>query len=128
MTEESLYERLGGVNAIAMVVDRFSDEIVKNPKLNANPALEEWNKTGQLPGLKFMRTLWICQAAGGPFQYTGKNMHAAHKDLHITFQEFDEVGAEIARALDYFKVPEREKQELLGAVVAHKTEVVNASR
>jgi hemoglobin len=128
MAEKSLYERLGGVNAIAMVVDRFSDEIVKNPKLNVNPALKEWNTTGQLEGLKFMRTLWICQAAGGPFQYTGKNMHDAHKDLHLTSAEFDEVGAEIGKALDYFKVPAREKQELLGAIVARKTEVVSPSR
>src|SRR5690348_16372804 len=96
---------------MTMVVDRFSDEVVKNPKLNVNPALNEWNQSGKLPGLKFMRTLWLCQAAGGPFQYTGKDMHEAHKDLHITSKEFDEVGAEIARALDHFHVPEREKQE-----------------
>lgn len=125
MTEQSLYERIGGVNAITMVVDRFSDEVVKNPKLNVNPALKEWNQSGKLPGLKFMRTLWICQATGGPFQYTGKDMHEAHKDLHITSEEFDEVGAEIARALDHFNVPEREKQEVLAAIVARKTEVVN---
>ena len=97
---ESLYDRIGGVNAISMVVDRFSDEIVKNPKPNVNPALKEWNEKGQLPGLKFMRTLWICEATGGPFQYTGKPMGEAHKDLHITSEEFDEVGAEIASALD----------------------------
>ena len=125
MTEQSLYERLGGVNALAMVVDRFSDEIVKNPKLNVNPQLKEWNASGQLPSLKFMRTLWLCQAAGGPFEYTGKDMHDAHKDLHITSDEFDEVGAEIARALDHFGVPEREKGEVLAAIVARKAEVVN---
>jgi hemoglobin len=125
MIEKSLYERIGGVNAIAMVVDRFSDEIVKNPKLNVNPHLKEWNASGQLPGLKFMRTLWLCQAAGGPFEYTGKDMHEAHKDLHLTSEEFDEVGAEIANALDHFKVPEREKREVLAAIVARKTEVVN---
>ena len=125
MAEQSLYERIGSVNAIAMVVDRFSDEIVKNPKLNVNPALREWNESGQLPGLKFMRTLWLCQEAGGPFQYTGKVLGEAHKDLHITSDEFDEVGAEIARALDHFNVPEREKQEVLAAIVARKAEVVN---
>ena len=54
MTEQSLYERIGGVNAISMVVDRFSDEVVKNPKLNVNPALKEWNQSGKLPGLKFV--------------------------------------------------------------------------
>jgi hemoglobin len=123
MTEQSLYERLGGANAIAMVVDRFSDEIVKNPKLNVNPQLKEWNESGQLPGLKFMRTLWLCAAAGGPFQYTGKELGEAHKDLHITSEEFDEVGAEIARALDHFNVPEREKQEVLAAIAARKAEV-----
>ena len=126
MTEQSLYERLGGVNAIAMVVDRFSDEIVTNPKLDVNPALKAWNTTGQLPGLKFMRTLWLCQQAGGPFQYTGEEMGEAHKDLHITSEEFDEVGAEIAGALDHFNVPEREKQEVLAAIVARKDEVVSA--
>jgi hemoglobin len=128
MAEQSLYERIGGVNAIAMVVDRFSDQIVENPKLNVNPALKEWNRTGQLPGLKFMRTLWLCQTAGGPFQYTGKDMGEAHEDLHITSEEFDEVGAEIAAALDHFKVPEREKQEVLAAIVARKEEVINPSR
>jgi hemoglobin len=128
MAEQSLYERIGGVNAIAMVVDRFSDQIVKNPKLNVNPALKEWNGTGQLPGLKFMRTLWLCQTAGGPFQYTGKDMGEAHEDLHLTSEEFDEVGAEIAAALDHFKVPEREKQEVLAAIVAKKEEVINPSR
>ena len=120
-----MYERIGGVNAIAMVVDRFSDEIVKNAKLNTNPALKDWNHTNQLAGLKFMRTLWLCQAAGGPFQYTGKELGEAHKDLHIKPGEFDEVGVEIARALDYFKVPEREKQEVLAAIVSKKAEVVN---
>ena len=125
MTEQSLYERLGGVNAIAMVVDRFSDEIVKNPKLNVNPQLKEWNGKGELPSLKFMRTLWICQETGGPFRYTGKDMHEAHKDLHLTSEEFDEVGAEFASALDHFGVPEREKGEVLAAILAHKAEVVD---
>ena len=128
MTEQSLYERLGGVNAIAMVVDRFSDEIVKNPKLNVNPELKEWNTKGQLEGLKFMRTLWICQAAGGPFQYTGKDMHEAHKDFHITLGRVRRGRRRDRRALDHFGVPEREKQELLAAIVARKDEVINPSR
>jgi hemoglobin len=125
MTGQSLYERLGGVNAIAMVVERFSDEIVKNTKLNVNPQLKERNGSGQLPGLKFMRTLWLCQAAGGPFQYTGRELGEAHNDLHMTSEEFDEVGAEIASALDHFSVPEREKQEVLTAIIAQKADVIN---
>jgi hemoglobin len=79
-----------------------------------------------LAGLKFMRTLWLCQEAGGPFQYTGKELGEAHKDLHITSDEFDEVGAEIASALDHFNVPEREKEEVLAAIVARKDEVVSS--
>jgi hemoglobin len=74
----SLYERLGGVNAIAMVVDRFSDAIIENPALTVNPALAEWNQKGELAGLKFMRTLWACEATGGPFRYTGKPLDQAH--------------------------------------------------
>jgi hemoglobin len=81
-----------------MVVDRFSDEIITNSALNVNPALKEWNQEGKLPGLKFMRTLWACQATGGPFQYTGKPLDDAHEHLHITSGEFDEVGGEIAKA------------------------------
>ncbi len=110
------------------MVERFSDQVVKNPKLNVNPALKEWNRSGQLPGLKFMRVLWICHVAGGPFQYTGKELGEAHKNLHLTSEEFDEVGAEIAGALDFFKVGEREKQEVMAAIVSHKAEVINPLR
>ena len=64
----------------------------------------------------------------GPFSYTGRELDEAHKDLHISSEEFDEVGAEIGGALDYFNVPEPEKQEVLGAIVARKAEVINPSR
>ena len=74
-TEKSLYERLGGVFAIAMVVDHFSDAVVQNPivgKASQNPALREWHtkNLGRLPGLKFMRTLWVCEVSGGPFKFS----------------------------------------------------------
>ena len=129
--EPSLYERLGGIFAIAAVVDRFSDAIIENPKLNANPALKAWNETEaavRLPGLKFMRTLWIAALAGGPFEYTGLPLRDAHQDLHLTSAEFEEVGAEIVRALDYFQVPEREKQELVAAYMQSMPEVVTSSQ
>ncbi len=135
MAERSLYERLGGVFAIAAVVNRFSDEVVKNPKVgqaSQNPALREWStkELDRLPGLKFMRTLWVCAAAGGPFNYVGTKpgatpmgLEKAHWDLHISPEEFDEVAAELTRALDYYGVPEREKSEVLAAFAAHKGEV-----
>jgi hemoglobin len=135
MTEKSLYERLGGVFAIAAVVDHFSDAVVENPiagKTSKNPALREWHthNLGRLPGLKFQRTLWVCAVAGGPFRYTatkpGKTevgLEEAHRDLKISPEEFDAVAAELSRSLDYFQVPAHEKEEVLGAFAAHKMEV-----
>ena len=128
--EPSLYDRLGGYFAIAAVVNRFSDAIIANPKLNENPALKAWNETeaeARLPGLKFGRTLWIASVAGGPFDYTGLPLSEAHADLNLTADEFTEVGAEIVRALDFYGVPEREKQELVEAYSASMTDVVTAS-
>jgi len=135
MTEASLYERLGGAFAIAAVVDHFSDAVVQNPivgQKSENPALREWhtNNLGRLPGLKFMRTLWVCNVAGGPQQYaatkpgsTALGLEEAHRELKISPAEFDEVAAELGRTLDFFKVPEREKEEVLAAFAAHKGDV-----
>jgi hemoglobin len=127
--EASLYERLGGYFAIAAVVDRFSDEIIKNPKLNENPALKAWNENeapARLPGLKFGRTQWIAALAGGPYQYTGKPLEEAHDRFDLTEDDFKEVGAEIVRALEHFQVPDREIQELVAAYMTSMDEVVSA--
>jgi hemoglobin len=133
--EKSLYERLGGVFAIAAVVDHFSDAVVKNPIVgqeSKNPQLREWHTKNleRLPGLKFMRTLWVCDVSGGPFKFTATKpgatalgLEEAHRDLRISPAEFDEVAAELGRTLDHFKVPEREKDEVLAAFAAHKAEV-----
>src|SRR4030067_2830035 len=105
MTEKSLYERLGGVFAIAAVIDHFSDAVVKNPivgKTSKNPALREWHTRSldRLPALKCMRTFWVCAVAGGPFKYTPTKpgttevgLEEAHRDLRILPEEFDEVAA-----------------------------------
>jgi hemoglobin len=133
--EKSLYERLGGVFAIAAVVDHFSDAVVKNPivgQKSKNPQLLEWHtkNLGRLPGLKFMRTLWVCQVSGGPYQFTATKpattplgLEEAHRTLRISPAEFDEVAAELGRTLDFAKVPKREKAEVLAAFGAHKDEV-----
>ena len=133
--EKSLYDRLGGVFAIAAVVDHFSDAVVKNPivgQKSKNPQLREWHtkNLGRLPGLKFMRTLWVCNVSGGPFQFkatkpgtTPLGLEEAHRNLRISPAEFDEVAAELGRTLDFFKVPKREKGEVLAAFAAHKDEV-----
>jgi hemoglobin len=135
MTESSLYDRLGGAFAVAAVVDHFSDAVVRNPivgQTSENPALREWhtNNLGRLPGLKFMRTLWVCDISGGPQRYaatepgsTPLGLEEAHRALKISPAEFDEVAAELGRTLDFFKVPEQEKGEVLAAFAAHKGEV-----
>jgi hemoglobin len=133
--EKSLYERLGGVFAIAAVVDHFSDAVVKNPivgQKSKNPQLREWHtkNLGRLPGLNFMRTLWVSNVSGGPYQFTATKpgttplgLEEAHRDLRISPAEFDEVAAELGRTLDFVKVSKREKDEVLEAFAAHKREV-----
>ncbi len=135
MPEASLYERLGGVFAIAAVIDHFSDAVVQNPivgQKSENPALREWhtNNLGRLPGLKFMRTLWVCNVADGPFEFSATRpgatvlgLEEAHRQLKISPEEFDEVAAELGRTLDFVKMPQPEKEEVLAAFAAHKAEV-----
>ena len=135
MTDASLYERLGGAFAIAAVIDHFSDAVVRNPvagQESENPQLREWSteELGRLAGLKFMRTLWVCDISGGPQKYaatkpgsTPLGLEEAHRALKISPDEFDAVAGELGRSLDHFNVPEREKGEVLAAFGAHKGEV-----
>jgi len=138
--EKSLYERLGGIFAIAAVVDHFSDALIKNPIVgqeSKNPQLREWhtNNLKRLPGLKWMRTLWVAEVSGGPYKFvatkpgaTSLGLEEAHRNLKISPAEFDEVAAELARTLDFAKVPPKEKDEVLKAFAAHKEEVTAGAR
>jgi hemoglobin len=133
MTVQSLYERIGGIYTITLIVNRFSDMVVENPKVgrgSKNSALNEWStdKLDRLPGLKYMRSLWMADVLGGPFEYDGKKMDEAHANLRIKPEEFDEVAAELRRALEYYNVPEREKAEAMAAFNSYKDEVTSGSR
>ena len=140
MSDQTLYDRLGGVFAIAAVVDHFSDAIVRNPIVGArspNPVLREWHtqQLDRLPGLKWMRTLWVAEVSGGPYKFvatkpgaTSLGLEEAHRNLKITPAEFDEVAAELGRTLDFAKVPAREKGEVLKAFAAHKDEVTAGAK
>jgi len=134
--EKSLYDRLGGIFAIAAVVDRFSDSLINNSRvgrLSSNDFLREWSTKhlDRLPGLKWMRTLWVADITGGPYKFVATrpgtrgplSLDAAHCKFHITPEEFDVVAEELANALDYYHVPPREKKEVLQAFAAHKSEV-----
>lgn len=137
---QSLYDRLGGIFAIAAVVDYFSDQIIQDPVAgarSANPQLREWHTQhlDRLPGLKFMRTLWVAKVSGGPFVYTpvrpgstNLGLEAAHENLRISPDEFDAVAGVLSRSLDHFHVPVHEKGEVLAAFAAHKTEVTRGWR
>ena len=91
----SLYDRLGGIFPIAAVVDNFSNHVIANPLTGVdspNPFLRDWsrNHLDRLPGLKFMRTLWLAAVSGGPFEYSptrpGRcpfSLERAHAGLEI---------------------------------------------
>jgi hemoglobin len=137
---KALYDRLGGIFAIAAVVDYFSDEVVKDPVAGAgskNPQLRNWHTKSldRLPGLKWMRTLWVAKVSGGPYDYTptvpgstNLGLEEAHRKLKISSEEFDAVAGVLSRSLDRFKVPAKEKAEVLAAFAAHKAEVIQGSR
>jgi hemoglobin len=133
MDQRSLYDRLGGAFPIALVVDRFSDSLINNKIVGAgslNPQLNKWHSDDyvtRLPGLKFMRTLWLCSLAGGPFKYPGKSLRDAHFNFHIRPEEFDAVTQELANALDYYEIPLRERDEVLTVFVAQKKDVTAGS-
>jgi hemoglobin len=85
MMEKSLYERLGGVFAIAAVINRFSDEVVKNRvtgEMSQNPAFKEWHtkELERLPGLKWMRTLWFALLQADLSNTQGQNQEAHRWD------------------------------------------------
>lgn len=144
-TEPSLYTRLGGIFPIAAVVNTFSDRLLDNPlvgRASPNPQLRDWstNKAAtRLPGLKWMRTLWLANVAGGPYRFEPSanccpftqsqrlNLTQAHCPYRITSAEFDAVAQELATTLDLYAVPEREKMEVLNAFAAHKQEVITGS-
>jgi hemoglobin len=139
-SDKSLYDRLGGIFAIAAVVDHFSDNVVKNPiagQNSKNPQLREWHTKNleRLPGVKWMRTLWVAQVSGGPYQFkatkpgkTQLGLEEAHRNLKISSEEFDAVAQELAKSLDFAKVPKREKDEVLAAFAAHKDEVTAGAK
>jgi hemoglobin len=130
MSEGSLYERLGGVYAIAAVIDYFSDQLVERNTIRSNERINDWNTNqaaSRIQGLKFLRTLWVCAISGGPFQYTGKPLDEAHFKFQLSGDDFDAVAGVLADSLDHFNVPQREKEEVLAAFAAHKPQVTAGS-
>lgn len=126
--EASLYDRLGGVYAIATVVDDFLNRVIANDILNANPAIKEARDRVPVAGLKYRVTELVCQVTGGPCKYTGRSMMDSHKHLNITEKEWDALVVDFKASLAKFKVPEKEQQELLDIVGSTKKDIVVSSK
>ena len=119
MTDKSLYERLGGLDAIKAVVDDFVANIAADAAINARFA------NSDIPAFKQKLVDQICEASGGPCKYTGKNMVEAHTGMKISDGEFDALVVDLKKTLDKFKVPEREQSELLGVLGGMRADTVN---
>jgi hemoglobin len=114
----SLYDRLGGKPAITAVVDDFVGNVAADSRINLR------FQGANIPRLKAMLVDQICQASGGPCQYTGKTMLEAHRGMNIEDAEFTALVEDLITSLDKFKVPAREKTELLTALGGMKGEIV----
>jgi hemoglobin len=129
MTEEkspTLYERLGGIYSIATVVDDFIDRIMDDPRLNANPLVDEAHHRVGRPGFKYLVTEMVGWATGGPQRYTGKSMGDSHRHLNITPGEWESFLDDFKQTLDKFNVPAAEQKELFAIVNSTKGDIVVA--
>lgn len=116
---ESLYQRLGGKDAIAAVVAEFVGNVAADPRINARFANTD------IPRLKVLLTEQICQGSGGPCTYTGRDMKTTHRGMAINDAEFNALVEDLVKALNTFKVAQREQDELLGILGPMKPDVVN---
>lgn len=118
MAQSTLYERLGGKPAITAVVDDFISNVAGDSRINARFA------SANIPRLKGLLVEQICAGAGGPCTYEGRDMTTAHKGMGIRADEFDALVGDLVRSLDKYKVPEREKNELLALLGPMQSEIV----
>jgi hemoglobin len=122
----SLYDRLGGVYNIATVVDDLIDRVMIDPRLNANPRVDEAHHRVSAAGFKFLVTELACSAAGGPQTYSGRSMGDSHRHLMITETEWQAFMDDLQQALEKFNVPEPEALELIAIVNSTKEAIVVA--
>jgi hemoglobin len=120
----SLYDRLGGLYNIATVVDDLIDRVMADPRLNANPRVDEAHHRVSPAGFKYYVTELVCQTSGGPQQYSGRSMGDSHRHLMITAQEWEAFMDDLQQAFDRFGVPEQEQEELKAIVDGTKESIV----
>jgi hemoglobin len=120
----SLYDRLGGVYSIATVVDDLIDRIMIDPRLNANPLVDEAHHRVPPAGFKYLVTEMVCWATGGPQKYTGKSMAESHNHLKITSAEWEAFLDDFQQTLDKFAVSAEEQAELRAIVNSTRADIV----
>lgn len=120
----TLYDRLGGVYSIATVVDDFVDRVMADPRLNANPRVDEAHHKVPPAGFKYLVTEMVCWAAGGPQRYTGRPMNDSHQHLLITAGEWQAFLEDFQQTLDKFAVPRAEQAELKAIVDSTRADIV----
>jgi hemoglobin len=123
-TKPALYDRLGGVYNIATVVDDFIDRVMADPRLNANPRVDEAHHRVSPAGFKYLVTEMLCWAAGGPQQYSGRPMGDTHRNLMITDQEWQAFMDDLQQTFDRFAVPQPERDEVRAIVESTKEAIV----
>jgi hemoglobin len=122
--QPSLYERLGGVYSIATVVDDFIDRVMSDPRLNANPRVDEAHHRVSPAGFKYYVTEMVCGATGGPQKYTGRTMKDSHEALMITADEWQSFLDDFQQTMDKFGVPQKEQEELKAIVDSTRADIV----
>jgi len=122
----SLYERLGGLAPISVVVSDFIDALVPDVQLNSNPAIDAARKKVPAAYLKYQVTALVCQVTGGPCQYSGRSMKDSHAHLSISEKDWDRMAAIFVQILERYGVPEAEKNELLAIVGTTKADIVTS--
>ena len=120
----SLYDRLGGVYNIATVVDDLIDRVMVDPRLNANPRVDEAHHRVSSAGFKYLVTEMVCWASGGPQKYSGRSMGDSHRHLMINEEEWAAFMSDVQQTLDKFDVPQEEQDELKAIVESTKESIV----
>ena len=121
--KQSLYERLGGIYAIATVVDDFIDRVMDDPILNANKLVDEAHQRISAAGFKYLVTEFVCAAIGGPQQYSGRTMPDSHEHLKMNNKEWAAFMHDFDQSLYKFQIPAAERDELVAVVESIKPEM-----
>ncbi|MDM5317126.1 group 1 truncated hemoglobin [Fictibacillus sp. b24] len=117
--EQTLYEKVGGEEAVTKVVDYFYDELVLKDE-SVNHFFENTDMEKQ----KNHQAKFISFALGGPKQYSGKSMEKAHEGLNLQPEHFNSIATHLHDALAHFGVPEDDIQKALTKVATLKDDIL----